>query len=168
MDRICVGCGKPFTPWAKHQLRCTSDCGRKRLYPPRICKSCKCEFKPTRSFNLYCSKKCRNAHHNSLYQRSVYVGLSTGTVGAIGELRVASDLLAKGVEVFRALSPSCSCDLAVLKNGMLKRIEVRTAYRQKDGTVRYCKVSTRADILARVLPDEIIYEDTETNVIISF
>ena len=42
---------------------------------------------------------------------------SIGTTGAIAELVVATDLLGRGYEVFRALSPSCSGDLAVLKNG---------------------------------------------------
>ncbi len=55
------------------------------------------------------------------------LGITTGTMGAIGELRVAAELLSKGYEVFRAVSPACSCDLAVLKNGQLLRIEVRTA-----------------------------------------
>jgi hypothetical protein len=55
-------------------------------------------------------------------------GLSSGTVGALQELRVSVDLMIRGYEVFRALSPSCSCDLMVLNGNKMLRIEVRTAY----------------------------------------
>ena len=52
--------------------------------------------------------------------------LSTGTKGALSELLVAADLMAKGYEVFRALSPSCSCDLIANNGKGLLRIECRT------------------------------------------
>lgn len=52
--------------------------------------------------------------------------ISSSTVGAVGELRVAADLLTKGFEVFRALSPTCSCDLLAMKDGRIIRIECRT------------------------------------------
>jgi len=55
--------------------------------------------------------------------------LATGTVGAIGELRVAIDLMSKGFDVFRALSPAASCDLLVMKEGKLFDIEVKSAAR---------------------------------------
>lgn len=89
--------------------------------------------------------------------RSAYPGLATGTVGAIGELRVCVDLLAKGYEVFRAVSPSCSCDLLVLKSGVVTRIEVRTSYRTRSGKVYYPTHNVRADIIAAVLGDELSY-----------
>jgi len=54
---------------------------------------------------------------------------NTGTIGAINELYVSSDLMARGLSVFRALSPSCKCDLIVmLHNGDLKRVEVKTGH----------------------------------------
>ena len=82
------------------------------------------------------------------------------TVGAIGELRVCADLLAKGDKVFRSVSASCSCDLVIIRNGILLRVEVKTGYIRLDGTY---SVSTEArasnaDILAVVLPEKIIYE----------
>jgi len=59
------------------------------------------------------------------------MGLTSGTTGAIGELLVAADLLQKGYHVFRAQSPSCPCDLAILKDNRLLRVEVRTGHRSR-------------------------------------
>jgi hypothetical protein len=87
-------------------------------------------------------------------------GLPSGTTGAISELLVSSDLLRRGYAVFRALSPSCSCDLAILKGGRLFRVEVRTAYRhQKTRRLFYPKVDPeKSDIAALVVGGtEIIY-----------
>ncbi len=47
------------------------------------------------------------------------------------ELLVAADLLSNGFEVLRALSPGCSCDLAILKGDRLIRVQVTTGYRNK-------------------------------------
>jgi hypothetical protein len=52
--------------------------------------------------------------------------LPTGTLGALSELLASTDLLAQGFEVFRALSPACSCDLIACRGGLTLRIEVRT------------------------------------------
>lgn len=83
-----------------------------------------------------------------------------GTTGAVSELRVAADLLERGYEVFRAVSPSCSCDLAVLKDGKLVRVEVRTGYESPTGR-RHLGISLderhRYDIAAGVFPSEIVY-----------
>lgn len=54
--------------------------------------------------------------------------LSTGTTGAISELAVATDLLRRGFEVFRSLSPTASCDLAILRGDRFLRVEVKTGY----------------------------------------
>jgi hypothetical protein len=53
--------------------------------------------------------------------------LPTGTTGALSEMAAAMDLMMRGYEVFRALSPTCSCDLIAAKPGASAlRIEVRT------------------------------------------
>ena len=75
----------------------------------------------------------------------------------VGELRVCIDLLSKGFEIFHAVSPNCSCDLAVLKDGKLIKIEIRTGYRTRNGTLQWGKNKFRADMWAIVLKDEIIY-----------
>lgn len=88
-------------------------------------------------------------------------GLASSTTGAVSELTVACDLLKRGYEVFRAVSPSCSCDLAILKDNKLVRVEVRTAQRnQVTGNVLYPNPDrNRFDVLALVLlaDNEIIY-----------
>jgi hypothetical protein len=95
--------------------------------------------------------------------------LPTGTVGAIAELAVAVDLMDRGYEVFRALSPSCSCDLAVLMNGTLIRIEVRSGYLRNASTKllfsKPARDDGRFDIYAVVLhsdPRNIIYLDPDS------
>jgi Holliday junction resolvase-like predicted endonuclease len=91
---------------------------------------------------------------------SLYPGISASTVGAIGELRAAADLLAKGYEVFVAGSPGASCDLVTLRDGVCLRIEVRTAYYTADGGVSYAihpRDRGRQDHYAAILPDRIVY-----------
>jgi hypothetical protein len=82
--------------------------------------------------------------------------ISTGTVGAIGELRACSDLLSKGYAVFRSVSPACFCDLVIAKDGRLTTVEVRTGTRTTKGDLYYSK-ENRAEVMAIVLPDEIVY-----------
>ena len=85
-----------------------------------------------------------------------------GTKGAIGELRVCSDLLSKNFAVFRSVSPSSSCDLVALKNGICYRIEVTyaTVYKRRDGEVRLLvkeRDNSKYDILALIVDNEIVY-----------
>lgn len=100
----------------------------------------------------FCSRKCRQAQTTlEVARANPYHGLSTATVGAMSELAVAVDLIARGFEVFRALSPATSCDLAILKDGRLLRIEVRSALRNSKGLATYAKNPRdlgRSDILA--------------------
>ena len=130
----------------------------------RLCRNCEKEIPaPRHGKNIFCSYECRAEDARKKYLRyNPFKGTSTATTGAISELKVAVDLLARGYNVFRALSPSCPCDLAVLKNGKLLRIEVRTCHISTTGKV-YKKASkgddlTNIDLYAWVLPDRIIYE----------
>ncbi len=79
--------------------------------------------------------------------------LSTGTKGAVSELRVAVDLLDRGWEVFRSLSPTCSCDLIARRDGVTVDIEVRSGTRNKSGTLSYSQRNVRAALVAVVLPE---------------
>jgi Holliday junction resolvase-like predicted endonuclease len=76
--------------------------------------------------------------------------LSRGNTGAVSELVVCADLLKKGYEVFRSVSPSSSCDLIVLKDGKTLTIEVRTGCVNSDGTHRYSG-RVKASVLAVVV-----------------
>ena len=110
----------------------------------------------------YCSHECYQKALKDKYNTlnpNTFKGTSTGTTGAISELRVAVDLMSRGYNVFRAMSPACTCDLAVLQNGELLRIEVRTAHITTSGKIIYFKkTKDKTDIWALVLPQEIIYE----------
>ena len=123
----------------------------------KTCSICRAYFDTVQPKAKYCSNKCRR---RAEYE-PVGHGLSKGTVGAIAELRVSSELLLKNYEVFRALSPNSSCDLAILKNGKLIRVEVRTGYvNETTGNIHYSRHNVRADVVAVVLPDRIIYHGT--------
>lgn len=78
----------------------------------------------------------------------------SGTAGAMCELLVACDLLKRGYHVFRAVSPSCPCDLLVMREGLSARVEVRKVTRRIDGGfptgVGNTKERSRFDVLARV------------------
>lgn len=71
---------------------------------------------------------------------------------------MAIDLLFRGYEVFRSVSPSCSCDLAILKDGRLLKVEVRTGKYSTGGKVFTNFKNVRAEILAIVLHDRLIYQ----------
>ena len=64
-----------------------------------------------------------------------YSGQTAGTTGAISELKVCVDLMAKGYHIFRSESPCCPCDLVALKNGITLTVEVRTIARNPSGTI---------------------------------
>jgi hypothetical protein len=111
----------------------------------------------------YPNRKFCTKSHKLLYEKekskslSAYPNLCTGTVGALNELKVCIDLMSKGYEVFRAVSPSCSCDLAILKNKKLIRVEVKTAYRLYTGKIFAGGKKEKFDVKALVLPDKIKY-----------
>ena len=98
------------------------------------CKQCGDEIdeKRLRKGAKFCSYTCQKAWWGKGAENDFAasrVDLPSGTVGALAELAVSVDLVARGFEVFRALSPASSCDLAVLTDKRrLLRVEVRTAY----------------------------------------
>jgi len=117
----------------------------------KFCEVCGKPYQATRDWQKYCSHECSLEVSRRCYTR-VQHNLPTGTIGAMSELRVATDLLSKGYEVFRALSQSCSCDLAILQNDKLLRVEVKTGNVRKGKL--YCPNmdNGKHDILAIVDP----------------
>lgn len=113
----------------------------------------------------YCSKECREENRRLKYvsvNKPIYDSICTGTVGAIHELLVSVDLLKRGFDVFRSLSPSCSCDLAILKNRKLIKVEVTTGKYSVSGKLFYPpKKDIKYDLLAVVVKHgDIIYLPT--------
>lgn len=91
----------------------------------------------------YCSDACLKAGR---YEPEPPTDLAPGDVGALGELVVSADLMRRGYAVFRALSPSCPCDLIAMKDDKLLRVEVTKGRRYlkggchfipHDGTIQY-------------------------------
>lgn len=111
-------------------------------------------------------KYCENCKEDAHRIKIKHPEMSTGTKGALTELMVCADLLIKGYEVFRSVSPTCSCDLIACKPGDLIRIEVRTANRSKAGELLFSK-KIRAEVFAIVVlaEDKIIYLDKSLNTI---
>lgn len=137
------------------------QCGN--LLPPLKTNKDGSEYKYHTLKRKYCSSICRLAFEKQKYRAfNPFRGTTRPTTGAISELRVSVDLLSRGYNVFRALSPACPCDLAVLKNNKLLRIEVRTTYIFQSGKLYKAKNKKddkdNIDIYAWVLPDKILYE----------
>lgn len=96
----------------------------------RICDGCGNPFKPLSANHRACSNCSKITSHSSSKTGEPLFAM---TVGAISELIAGADLLRLGYAVFRALSPSCPCDLiAMAPDGTILRIEVRTGTRVID------------------------------------
>jgi hypothetical protein len=129
---ICEHCGKTFTNPVRRARFCTTLCNRKARF--------------------------KKNYIPSEYEKA---GIGRSNVGAANELKVAADLMLHGYDVFRALSPQCPCDLAILKAGALLRVEVRTGQKSQGKNKPFWpkkKHLKNSDIWAVVLPDEIIYD----------
>lgn len=124
------------------------------------CRACGILLEEPNRKRQFCSFRCASSAKKQEYKvNNPMRGNSTGTTGTISELRVSVDLLIRGYAVFRALSQSCPCDLAILHETTLLRVEVATAFRRAHGQVfsPHMKNRDKYDILAQVLPDCIIY-----------
>jgi len=67
---------------------------------------------------------------------------------------VSADLLKRGFPVFRALSPSCICDLIIIVKSKLLRVEVTSGNRKHNSDLLYPRKDfSRFDLLAIVEKD---------------
>lgn len=112
----------------------------------------------------YCSDECLkngNRSRNYIDGKLPYsaMGICNSTIGTINELTVAVDLLKRGFSVFRALSPSCECDLVILIENKAIRVEVTAASISRRGTLMYPPHDpSKFDILALVSNRGIFYQ----------
>lgn len=136
MIRNCVECKKPFEQSRKDQMLCSRLCGKAR--------------------------EKRRYRENNPVSTAVKEGLkfNTGTTGAMHELLACVDLMRKGFEVFRAVSPASKFDLAAFYEGKLFRVEVTTgSHTGAGGLVHPQKDYSRFDILIVVMQDgSLIYK----------
>lgn len=133
----------------------------------KTCAVCGGEFDPTRraahspSRAKYCSLKCKGLADVGIRRPAYAVKLHTGTIGALSEIVIASDLMRRGYHIFRAMSPASPFDLVAVNNDQMLRIEVRTGKIQANGDAA-CTFTNqdegRSDVLAIVLMGtEIVY-----------
>ena len=119
-----------------------------------ICERCGKSYILRSGNQRFCSPKCTTADTKAKQaMANERVAISPGSVGAVSELLVCADLLRKGYEVFRSVSPHCSCDMVILKAGRFVRVEVRTGTIRENG-LGYCPTRKcdegRYDVLAIV------------------
>jgi len=77
----------------------------------------------------------------------------------MSELLACADLIRKGYEVFRSVSQAATCDILALKDGKTYRVEVKTAYRLKNGKIAHCRpILGRFDVLALVVDGTCFYD----------
>ena len=150
--RSCKGCGRGLSEERRRRNArwCTNWCRMQSKLKTKAKPCMKCGElipKTRRAATKWCSDKCSNSAREEEIDKHFGItrirGLSSGSVGAVGEMRVAIDLLVKGYEVFRSISPNSSCDLIVCKNGDVYRIEVRTGRPNLNGEL----VCTRKGLL---------------------
>ena len=132
------------------------------------CKGCKKKFKPNRKYQKYCTVECtRKAARKRNYIFGNYDNLNSGQVGAMSELYVCADLIKRGFDVFRSVSPACFCDLIAIKNDKVFKIEVKTgSIVKKDGKLAampHIKYIDRIDLIAIVIKKKVRYFDSSKN-----
>ena len=150
--------------------------GSRAMQPKRtthdfVCVVCAVPFTNARPNARYCGQLCRQTFYARRYQqatgRSVIENgvesapLTSGTRGALSELLACADLMRRGFHVFRAVSPSCPCDLVVWgQNGTVLRIEVKSAGRNPSTGTILAATSKRNefDVICYVLEGEVIYD----------
>ena len=102
-----------------------------------VCAGCEAELSPAKVKRgaRYCSTTCCGAAYKRRYEgvAPFTAAIPSGTIGAIAELVVAADLMRRGYEVYRAISPCSGADLVVLCGSKMLRIEVRTGHRTIGG-----------------------------------
>jgi hypothetical protein len=84
----------------------------------------------------YCTSVCKRKSFKYHHEIPT-LAISTGSMGALNELKVCVDLISRGVHVFRAVSQACPCDLIAMFDGNLYRVEVKTVYCNIDGKPSY-------------------------------
>lgn len=86
---------------------------------------------------VYCATSCyRKEQHDRYHKNNGRAsGINTASVGALHEMLVSADLMKRGFYVFRALSPSCPCDLIVMHGKTVLRVEVTTGYAILSGKI---------------------------------
>lgn len=165
----CEQCGKEFETSILTKRFCNEKCrytnANGTIFIKETCLFCKKIFEAGKfQKRKFCSVECRKDYNKQVLRKNnpLVFELPSGTVGAIGELRICVDLLTRGYHVYRSVSPSCPTDLAIMHQGKLYGIEVVTGYVSLKGKLCHNKIyikNPQFDIVAIVLKNgDITYE----------
>lgn len=131
------------------------------------CVMCSKSFISSHKEKKCCGDVCIKKRNIEITGRYSDKTITSSTMGAISELEISNDLLKKGYAVFRALSPSCFCDLIAIKDNKILKIEVRTGYKGINNHITFpyniYKDSNKSDIFGIYIrkSDEILYFKNE-------
>ena len=69
-------------------------------------------------------------------ERARMSSISTGTIGAINELRIASNMMALGWGIFRCLSPNNGTDLIAMKGRTILKVQCKSSAKGQYQNIR--------------------------------
>lgn len=135
---------------------------------PRVCVACGELYRAIYGTQKYCSPTCRKVATVRTYSvpaETRLYGISPSTLGTLREMLVAIDLMRRGFDVFKAMSPNSPCDLVALRgDSPALRIEVKTAVQSPvTGKVAVPRPRHNCDLLGLVVGDAIHYADALGN-----
>lgn len=107
------------------------------------------------------TRKDRRLRQYRNYAARIGIKLSSHTIGCIGEMLVCADLMQKGWDVYRSISPHAPVDLMARRDRKTVAVEVRSGRKKLDGRVVFGKPLREKswEVIAVVLPDgEIHYQ----------
>jgi hypothetical protein len=124
-------CGKDFVATNKNQKYCGDQCRNEEMNRRRECiesfkKECPVCNKifSTHRFNQkYCSPECSKSKPWDSFV-DLKFKISPGTKGTITEFLVCVDLMKRGYNVFRAISPNSPFDIIAVNHQATHRIEI--------------------------------------------
>ena len=122
----------------------------------RKCEHCSKDIPETKNSGArFCSKRCSSSKYQSGYTPLA----PKSFLGAVNELIVCADLLAKQYHVFRNVSQHGPCDIIILKDDKCFRVEVKSGRMLPTGLLCHSPVSKteKHDILAVVLNGKPVY-----------
>jgi hypothetical protein len=136
------------------------ECMKGQVFVMAICRGCSKDFAQNRTYQIYCTKACRESNKYIHIPNRYATTIPTASTGAVSEMIVCADLLERGYEVFRAVSAASSCDILAMKGNQYVRVEVRTCYINPWGEPQFPKKDLdigRSDVYAAVTKDHQIF-----------
>lgn len=135
------------------------------------CDQCRKDYKAGHG-QRFCSPVCRTSFHRK-YNHCPDIerdnNLTTATIGSIHEYQVSVDLMRRGWQIFKALSPNGPVDLVAIKADRILRVQVTKGSKYKSESKRTERIchgkgkngSGRYDLLAiSMVSGEIVYIPT--------